>query len=119
MGILWAVMEDGGPLLLEEPELSLHPDIVRLLPQMFARVQRKAGRQIIVSTHSTELLKDDGIGLDEVLLLCSGPNGTTIKPASEFDEIRHLLDGGVTLADAVIPKTRPAKAEQLTFFWNL
>jgi len=25
-----------GPLLLEEPELSLHSEVVRYLPQMFA-----------------------------------------------------------------------------------
>ncbi|MGQ4871573.1 MAG: AAA family ATPase [Candidatus Thorarchaeota archaeon] len=40
MGLLWSVMDGSGPLLLEEPELSLHPEIIRVLPQMFARVQR-------------------------------------------------------------------------------
>ena len=66
MGLLWVALEGGGPLLLEEPELSLHPEIVRFLPQMFARMQRRTGRQIILSTHSPDLLRDDGIGLDEV-----------------------------------------------------
>lgn len=37
-------------MLLEEPELSLHPEIVRVLPQMLARVQRRSGRQVFVST---------------------------------------------------------------------
>jgi len=41
MGLLWATMDGKGPLLLEEPELSLHPEIVRLLPQMLARIQRR------------------------------------------------------------------------------
>ncbi|HQI25200.1 MAG TPA: ATP-binding protein, partial [Smithella sp.] len=68
MGLLWAAMEGSGPLLLEEPELSLHPEIIRLLPQMFARIQRRTARQILISTHSPDLLRDDGIGLDEVLL---------------------------------------------------
>ena len=54
MGLLWVAMEGGGPLLLEEPELSLHPEIVRYLPQMFARVQRRTRRQIILSTHSSD-----------------------------------------------------------------
>ncbi len=44
MGLLWVAMEGGGPLLLEEPELSLHPEIVGFLPQMFARTQRRTGR---------------------------------------------------------------------------
>ncbi|OGG44853.1 MAG: chromosome segregation protein SMC, partial [Candidatus Handelsmanbacteria bacterium RIFCSPLOWO2_12_FULL_64_10] len=65
MGLLWAALDGTGPLLLEEPELSLHPDVVRFIPQMFQRIQRHTGRQILVSTHSTDLLRDDGIGLDE------------------------------------------------------
>ena len=116
MGLLWVAMEGGGPLLLEEPELSLHPEIVRYLPQMFARVQRRTGRQIILSTHSPDLLRDEGIGLDEVLLLRPGSEGTEVTPAGAFQDIRDLLQGGMTLADAVIPKTRPARADQLTLF---
>jgi len=119
MGLLWVAMEGGGPLLLEEPELSLHPEIVRYLSQMFARVQRRTGRQIILSTHSPDLLRDEGIGLDEVLLLRPGSEGTEVTPAGAFQEIRDLLQGGLSLADAVIPKTRPARADQLTLFGDL
>ena len=116
MGLLWVAMEGGGLLLLEEPELSLHPEIVRYLPQMFARVQRRTGSQIILSTHSPDLLRDEGIGLDEVMLLRPEREGTEVTAASAFQEIRDLLQGGMTLADAVIPKTRPARADQLILF---
>src|SRR5262249_39321083 len=34
MGLLWAFLDGSGPILLEEPELSLHPEIVRYIPQM-------------------------------------------------------------------------------------
>jgi len=116
MGLLWVAMEGGGPLLLEEPELSLHPEIVRFLPQMFARLQRRTGKQIFVSTHSSDLLRDDGIALDEVLLLVPGKEGTEVKPAHSLTDIRDLLEGGLSLADIVIPKTRPEHARQLTLF---
>ncbi len=116
IGLLWAAVEGGGPLLLEEPELSLHPEIVRFLPQMFARTQRRTGRQIVLSTHSTDLLHDEGIGLDEVLLLQPSPEGTTVRRADEFDDVRRLLEGGLTPAEAVIPKTRPSNPEQLALF---
>jgi predicted ATPase len=116
MGLLWAALDGTGPLLLEEPELSLHPDVVRFIPQMFARLQSRSGRQIIVSTHSSELLRDDGIGLDEVLLLLPGPQGTTVRPAGAFAEVEVLLKGGISLAEAVIPHTRPEKAHQLSLF---
>jgi predicted ATPase len=116
LGLLWAIVDTGGPLLLEEPELSLHPEVVRFLPQMFARMQRRSGRQIMTSTHSTDLLRDEGIGLDEVLLLTPGPEGTEVRAASSFREVHDLLSGGSTLAEAVMPLTRPKKAEQLALF---
>ncbi len=116
MGLLWAALDGTGPLLLEEPELSLHPDAVRFIPQMFARLQRRVGRQVLVSTHSTDLLRDEGIGLDEVLLLEPGAEGTSVRPASDFAEIKSLLEGGLSLAEAVIPLTRPKRVEQLAMF---
>ena len=116
MGLLWAVLDGNGPMLLEEPELSLHPEVVRFIPQMFVRIQRRSGRQILTSTHSTDLLRDEGIGLDEVLLLQPGENGTSVRPVSGFEEIRALLEGGLSLADAVMPQTSPEKVQQLAFF---
>lgn len=116
VGLLWAVLEGGGPLLLEEPELSLHPEVVRFLPQMFARMQRRSGRQMFVSTHSPELLEDDGIGLDEVVLLTPSPEGTRVATATAFPEIPTLLRGGSTLTEAIMPLTRPRNAHQLALF---
>lgn len=116
MGLLWVTLDRGGPLLLEEPELSLHPEIVRLLPQMLARMQRRTGRQIFISTHSPELLRDDGIGLDEVLLLNPGAEGTEVTTAGSHEDIKDLLQGGVPLAEIVIPRTRPINAAQLPLF---
>ena len=116
MGLMWALLDGSGPLLLEEPELSLHPEVARYLPQMFARVQRRSGRQVFVSTHSSELLHDEGIGFDEVLLLLPGSEGTSVRSAGSFDEIKQLLEGGVSLAESVVSKTRPAAAEQLALF---
>lgn len=116
LGLLWMVLDGTGPLLLEEPELSLHPEVVRFIPQMFARMQRRSGRQVIISTHSTDLLGDEGIGLDEVLLLLPGSEGTSVKAAREFRDIEELLKGGGSLADAIMPRTRPQHAEQLILF---
>jgi predicted ATPase len=116
MGLLWVVMDREGPLLLEEPELSLHPEIVRALPQMLARVQRRTGRQIFLSTHSPDLLRDEGIGLDEVLLLVPGSEGTEVTTAGSHNDVRHLLEGGLSLADIVIPRTRPESVGQLSLF---
>jgi len=116
MGLLWVALDREGPLLLEEPELSLHPEIVRVMPQMFARIQRRTGRQIFLSTHSPDLLRDEGIGLDEVLLLHPGEEGTEVSTAGSHQDIRKLLEGGLPLSDIVIPRTRPALGAQLSLF---
>ncbi|HUI44246.1 MAG TPA: AAA family ATPase, partial [Terriglobia bacterium] len=116
MGLLWAVLDGSGPLLLEEPELSLHPEVVRFIPQMFARIQRRTGRQVIVSTHSSELIDDDAIGLDEVLVLSPGAEGTSVLPSRELPNIEPLVKGGLRLVEAVLPHTRPEKVEQLALF---
>lgn len=115
-GLLWAALDGKGPLLLEEPELSLHPAVVRFIPQMFARLQRDSGRQVIVSTHSSDLLSDPGIGMDEVVLLEPENEGTAVRLAGDFADIRLLLEGGGNLAEAVVARTRPKNVEQLALF---
>lgn len=119
LGLLWSVLDGTGPLLLEEPELSLHPEVARFIPQLFARIQRRTGRQIFTSTHSTDLLRDEGIGSDEVLLLEPGSEGTSLRHAGSDEEIKQLLAAGVNLAELVIPRTKPRSAAQLALFGDL
>jgi predicted ATPase len=117
LGLLWAVLDGRGPLLLEEPELSLHPAVVRHIPSLFASVQRKrGGRQILVSTHSKDLIGEEGIGLNEVLILEPAREGTQVRLASEFPDIADLVDGGVPLSDVLVPRTGPPRVEQLSLF---
>jgi predicted ATPase len=116
LGLLWAVLDRSGPLLLEEPELNLHPEVVRYLPQMFATMQRRAGRQVIISTHSADLLRDEGIGLDEVLLLKPQDEGTNVELAKKIRDAETLVQGGVPLPDIILPATNPPKARQLALF---
>lgn len=119
LGLLWALQEGDGPLLLEEPELSLHSGVVRRLPNLIYRTQRarkKLPRQVILSTHSAELLSDPGISGEEVLMLTPSAEGTQVKTAAGVPEIRQLLEDGMTVADAVIPHTEPEHATQLELF---
>jgi predicted ATPase len=116
LGLLWKLLESTAPLLLEEPELSLHPAVVRHIPSMMARVTRKSGRQIIVSTHSADLLADEGIAAEEVLLLEPSKEETQVSLASDDVQIRALLEGGAAMADAVLPRTAPPHARQLALF---
>jgi|SRR5579884_3301574 len=116
LGLLWSVSSGGGPLLLEEPELSLNPAVVRYIPQMFARVARRSGRQIFVSTHSTDLLSDTGIEPEETVLLEPSAEGTQVSVAADHDDIVALLRGGVPMAEAVFPHVSPQNAAELAAF---
>lgn len=116
LGLLWALLDGSGPLLLEEPELSLHPEVVRQLPQMIHRLQRSTGRQVIISTHSPDLIDDPGIGLDEVILLLPSPEGTEMRPAVSLDDAQVLLGAGLNMSEILLAWTRPDKAEQLALF---
>ena len=119
MGLLWALLDGSGPLLLEEPELSLHPGIVGQIPQLMWRAQRgrKARRrQVLLSTHSSDLLRDEGIGADELLLVTPSEEGSTIQVGADIAEIRQALEAGLSPAEAAIPYTQPKDAAQLALF---
>ncbi|MCS6843766.1 MAG: AAA family ATPase [Caldilineales bacterium] len=113
LGLLWAMFEGSGPLLLEEPEISLHPEIVRRLPTLFEQInrERKDPRQTIISTHSRDLLSDPGIGAEEVLLLEPGPDGTVLRPLEEAD--LAAFRAGLTAADVLLPKAAPQNIQQM------
>ncbi|HEX9971234.1 MAG TPA: AAA family ATPase [bacterium] len=116
IGLLWSLLESDSLLLLEEPELSLNTAIVKKLPALIYRLQIQKNRQVILSTHSADLLSDKGIGGDEVLLLMPGQEGTQVELASSNKEIRELLEGGLSIADAALPYTVPDNIGQLEIF---
>jgi predicted ATPase len=45
-----------GWLLLDEPDVHLHPDLQSRLAQMLLKLAKESGMRIIISTHSTALL---------------------------------------------------------------
>ncbi len=112
MAILWAALDGAGPLLVEEPELSLHPEVIRGLLPMFAGIQRRSGRQLFISTHSADLVEDERIPLEDVLLLVPGEEETSVRPAAAHNDLRALLDG--TLTEAAPPA--PFDEDQLELF---
>jgi predicted ATPase len=115
-GLLWSFLDGTGPLLLEEPEISLHAGVIQYIPSTMARLGRKYGRQIFISTHSSELLSDVGIAPEEVLVLKPSKEDTTVEIASSNKQVRALLRNGLSMADAVLPRTAPERAEQLALF---
>jgi len=115
IGLLWSLISGKGILLLEEPELSLHTAIVEQLPELFYSVQRSRKRQLIITTHSAELLSSKGISLSEILMLKTVNEGTEAKLAKDYQDIVSLLKSGLTPAEAVLPNTRSNIKQGLLF----
>jgi len=116
IGFLFALIDCNGVILLEEPEINLHAGIVTQLPEFIAKIQRskKGARQIIITTHSYDMLANRGISTNEVLLLQNTTEGTTANRVSDIAEIKPIVDAGLTIADAVIPYTKPQNIESMS-----
>lgn len=112
IGLLWALQEPGGPLLLEEPELSLHSSLVGRLAPFIARAQQRSkGRQVIISTHSLDLLSDPSIGSKEVALILPAAEGSKLVLGANDAEIAKAMSAGLTAAETVMPRVAPKQAD--------
>ncbi|MCC5931298.1 MAG: AAA family ATPase [Cyclobacteriaceae bacterium] len=114
IGLLWALQEGDGLLLMEEPELSLNAAIISKIPSLLYKLQKPKKRQVIVTTHSLDLLNDKGISLDEILLLEPNTEGTKITVAADIREVKLMMEGGMTPGAAILPRTKPKNVNQLT-----
>lgn len=118
IGLLWALQEGDGLLLLEEPELSLNDGIVQHIPLMIDRVLRglkkpASARQVLISTHS-EVLLTQVAEPQSVLLIEPGGNGSTVRQPLP-DELQ-AMEHGLNPAEVLLPKTQPQSLDQLGLF---
>lgn len=116
IGLFWALQEGNKPIILEEPELSLHTGIVQQLAQVVHRLQRgKHGRrQVFISTHSHDLLNDSGIAPEEVFVLEPVKEETKVVAALKYPEVKAMLSAGASVAEALRPRIRPKDLAQLS-----
>jgi len=120
IGLFWSLLEREGPLLLEEPEISLHRDIMLRLASLIYRlsvpIRRRRGdkrhserRQVFLTTQSTELLCDQGIDGWEVLCVTPGKDGSVVEPLAEDPRIRKILEAG-TMPGEIAPFRNPGNS---------
>ena len=116
IGFLFALIDSNGVLLLEEPEINLHPGIVAQFPEFIAKIQRvkKGGRQVFITTHSYDILSNKGIAPEEVLLLTNSPEGTEVEVLSNVEKAKNILAAGFSMADVVMPLTKPWSIESMS-----
>ncbi len=83
--ILWA-LDVGGLLVIDEIENSLHPVIARQLIQLFQTKETNPnGAQLLFTTHSTGLLRDNLMRRDQIWFTEKGNSGEThLYPLSDY-----------------------------------
>ncbi len=105
-GLFWSLLERGGLLLLEEPEISLNRDIILRLAGLIYKLSRPARRrrggerhserrQVILTTHSSDLLCDQGIDGWEVIYITPGKDGSIVQTMADDLGMRQVLESGV------------------------
>jgi len=110
IGLLWTIISspaNGGVLLLEEPELSLNAAVVQKLASLLAMAQRGTSMQVILSTHSPELLDDEGIRPGEVLVLQVISDATVANQLSEIAEAEAQISADLPLSEVVAELINP------------
>ena len=106
IGLFWSLLDRGGLLLLEEPEISLNRDIILRLAGLIYELSRPSRRrrdgerhserrQVILTTHSSDLLCDQGIDGWEVFYITPGKDGSEVTAMAEDPGTRELLQAGV------------------------
>jgi len=74
---LLAILLDPDPpplVVVEEPELGLHPDMIRELGKLLVDASERM--QLIVTTHSTQLV-EEFTDNPEAVIVCEKENGTS------------------------------------------
>ena len=104
---------DTSVVLIEEPETFLQASVVRSLPSLLAEVAMNRDVQMVISTHSPELIDSELVLPSQVLMLRSENNGeTTGELLSESNDprIKAVVSAGLPKSqgiDAVNGRTIP------------
>jgi len=103
LGVLVALFQGSNgqviPLVaIEEPEVALHPAASGVLLE--ALREASAQRQVVVTSHSPDLLDDDDLSADEILAVVASGSVTRIAPLDEA--ARSVLREGLYTAGEML-----------------
>ncbi len=88
---IYNVLKNGRILIVDELENSLHPEIVKLLINLFYGKLNKRNAQLIFTTHNTSLLNNDLFRKDQIYI-CN-------KKIDQSSELNSLSDYDVRQDD--------------------
>lgn len=121
-GILFGLFQPGVPFVaVEEPEAALHPAAAGALYD--ALLEASQARQVLITSHSPDLLDNPNIETDTILAVQARDNVTEIGPIDEADRrvlSEHLYTvGELVRLGQVAPESNVRRPEQLELFARL
>jgi predicted ATPase len=127
LGILIALFQGGTdrPKLIgiEEPEVALHPAAAGVIRDAIGRASERS--QVLVTSHSPELLNDASVTVDKLLAVTRRSGATAIAPldAATRDVLREGLftAGELLVMNQLTPEPESvdsAESKQLDLFGN-
>ena len=127
LGVLVALFQSNGPAMrrrrlvgIEEPEIALHPAAAGVLIDSLSDAAQRA--QVIVTTHSADLLDNDTIPDSSILAVLSEYGETRIGPVDEAGHAAlrdHLFTAGELLRmDQLRPDPDRLAPRQLDLFFH-
>jgi uncharacterized protein len=92
IGICLSALDNGGILIIDEFDRSLHPILFKQLIKLFKDTRyNKNNAQLIFTTHTTDILDDDIIRVSEIGIVTKTlKSGTTLKRLCDFENIRNV-----------------------------
>ncbi len=100
--VLLYYVPEGSTVLLEQPEIHLHPAVQSGLADVILNVAKNRGVQIVVESHSEHLLRrlqrriaeaENGVGPDDVALyFCANRGGQSSLTPLELDLYGSILN---------------------------
>ena len=94
---------DTSVVLIEEPETFLQASVVRSLPSLLAEVAMNRDVQMVISTHSPELIDSELVLPRQVLMLRSENGETTGQLLSESNDprIKAVVSAGLPKSQGI------------------
>ena len=124
LGVLLALFQNAGGagsghvIGIEEPETALHPDAAGVLVDVLLDASQRA--QVIVTTHSADLLDRESVPVDSILPVVSADRESNIGPLDRVG--RSVLREGTFTAgellrvDQLLPDRRLAAPQRVDLF---
>lgn len=99
--IIALYFEEKPVIAIEEPERNIHPHLISKIVDMMKDVSERFEKQIIVTTHNSEMVKYAGI--ENILLVHRDDRGfSRISRPSEKDEVKIFLENEMGIEELYV-----------------